>query len=428
MRQRPMTFLRVAARLTCASAVILAASCSLTEEDDDDGNDSNVNLGGAAGQGVSFGGRSGGASGTTASAGSGNTAGTTGSACQSLMAGDCGGSSVEANFKTVNILLVIDKSGSMDDTPEGFDDKKWDSLKQALDGALSATAADINFGLLMYPYSDIPIPLDNCGARCCEVPPSLSAINVSIGPGTDTVPDILGQLNGTSPGGGTPTAAALSSAFDYFTVGGGSELEGERYVLLATDGGPNCNPDLTCEADRCTTNLDGQCSNSSANCCMGANLGDRCLDDESVKTKVAELYAAGIPTFVVGIPGTEQYSTYLSAIAEVSGAVNPNGPEAYYRVDAVGGVEGLRATFESITTQLVRSCDIDLAMQPLDSEKVNVYIDCELVPKGQDDNLSWEVDTTTPTGTIHLQGQVCARVQTEGAERVDVTFGCPSVR
>lgn len=420
-------FLRVTSRTVGALALVLAASCALTD-DEDDGSDSNGSPGGVAGQGISLAGAPQGGSGNSTSGGGSNNAGTTGtSACENLMVGECGGSSIEANFKTVNILLVIDKSGSMDDTPEGFDVNKWMALKEALDAALTASALNINFGLLLYPFSRIAtIPLDNCGARCCDVPPGLQAINVNVGPGLDTLPRILSELDATSPGGGTPTSAALAGAYEYFTVGEGAILEGERYVLLATDGGPNCNGALSCGADRCTTNMDGACT--SVNCCEGARLSDRCLDDEAVKSQVEALAGEGINTFVVGIPGTEQYSTYLDAIAAVSGVPNPNGPDQYYRVDAAGGVGGLVKVFTTITTQLVRGCDIELASRPLNPALVNVYIDCNLIPKGEDNNLSWEVDASAEAPMIHLQGSICNQVENRGAERVDVTFGCPSVR
>ena len=40
--------------------------------------------------------------------------------------------------------------------------------------------------------------------------------------------------------------APNARAYDYFTTGAGKSLSGDRFVLLATDGGPNCNPSLTC--------------------------------------------------------------------------------------------------------------------------------------------------------------------------------------
>ena len=44
----------------------------------------------------------------------------------------CGQSSIQASSKVVNVLLVIDKSGSMTTTPTGFATDKWTAMKTAL--------------------------------------------------------------------------------------------------------------------------------------------------------------------------------------------------------------------------------------------------------------------------------------------------------
>src|SRR6187551_803764 len=73
---------------------------------------------------------------------------------------DCGVTSVEATFSAANVLLVIDKSSSMDDQPEGFELKKWDALKAALEPALTAVQDEMSFGLLLYPFGELAeIPL-----------------------------------------------------------------------------------------------------------------------------------------------------------------------------------------------------------------------------------------------------------------------------
>src|SRR5690606_24704447 len=155
---------------------------------------------------------------------------------------------------------------------------------------------------------------------------------------------------------------ALERAREDFTEGPGADLEGDKYVLLATDGGPNCNSDNTCDRMRCTPWLDGQGSEEN-NCCAGA--GEYCLDDESVLETIEALRKADIPTFVVGIPGTERYAPYLDAFAE-AGGVPSDGEHAYYAVPADGGVQGLVDVLHEITQLLVRSCEVELASRPRD--------------------------------------------------------------
>ena len=136
-------------------------------------------------------------------------------------------------------------------------------------------------------------------------------------------------------------------------------------------------------------------------------------------------------TFVVGIPGSEAYASYLNTFAQTGGFTNPEpDPEApdYYAVSAEGGVEGLVDVFDSITTQLVRACDIELESPPLNLELVNVYIDCDGVPRGEEDAPNWDVDVEAEPSILHLKDQVCARVTNRGANRVDVLYGCPTIR
>jgi hypothetical protein len=234
----------------------------------------------------------------------------------------------------------------------------------------------------------------------------------------------MAALDATAPGGGTPTAAALDAALTYFTTGDGKDLKGDRFVLLATDGGPNCGESTTtCSADHCTPNLDGLCPASEDNCCRGE--GSYCLDDAAVLDKIRALAAAQVPTFVIGIPGTESYAEYLDAFATAGGVPNPKKKPAYYAVSAEGGVEGLTRTFRDITTHLVRSCDVDLGPVAPDKRLVNVAVDCDIVPS--EDGAGWNITDDAPT-TLVLAGDTCTRVKREGARRIDVVYGCPTVK
>jgi len=337
---------------------------------------------------------------------------------------ECGVTSVEASFSAANVLLVIDKSSSMDDQPEGFELKKWDALKAALAPALEAVQDELSLGLLLYPFStEAKIPLD-CFEGCCQVPPGPVALQVGIEPGSRSVSKVMAALDAAAPGGGTPTAAALDAALFYFTNGAGKDLHGDRFVLLATDGGPNCgDSSTTCDAEHCTPNLDGLCPAAEGNCCRGE--GSYCLDDAAVVEKIRALAEVSVPTFVIGIPGTESYADYLNAFATAGGVPNPKKHPAYYAVSAAGGVDGLTRTFRDITTHLVRSCEVDLGAVAPDKRLVNVAVDCDIVPS--EDGAGWSIADDAPT-TLVLAGDTCERVEREGARRIDVVYGCPTLK
>jgi hypothetical protein len=329
----------------------------------------------------------------------------------------CGSSPFGASLAEVHVLLVIDKSGSMAETPDGFDSDKWTAMKESLSASLSDVRDRIGLGLELYPVSGCTVP-DGAG------------VDVAVQPGVDALPDILSALEATAPSGGTPTAKALARARAYFMEGEGAALTGDKYVLLATDGGPNCNDAASCDADACTLNLEGICPSHVDNCCdpmeSGAGAQAGCLDAGDTQAEIAALAAAGIDTFVVGIPGSETYAASLDSFAVSGGRANPDAPPSYYAVSASGdGSAGLTSVLRAITGSLITSCRLQLDSEPPDLRKLNVEVDGEVVP--QDAVDGWELDTSTAPPTVELKGETCARIETRGVENVTVLFGCPTV-
>jgi hypothetical protein len=343
----------------------------------------------------------------------------------------CGHSTIAAAPPDVSVLLVIDESGSMTDKPAGFDVDKWSAMKSAMHGALTSANSSIAFGLELFPFpadKTKPIPL-SCTDNCCEMP-AAPGINVPVGAGPTAVPKILSALDGSSPAGGTPTNEALRRALDYFTKGAGATLKGNRYVLLATDGGPNCESALSCTAATCTTNLDGTCPlPNGGNCCDaqfgGAAARSRCLDDSGTEAQIKALKTAGVHTFVVGIPGSEAYGDALDAFAIAGGEALTSGARKYFAVAASGGVTALGSALESITKGIITSCRLVLGSRPPDLGKLNVTLDDVVVPQAGPDG--WDVDTTSSPLAVVLKGATCADVEKNGVQKVVIQYGCPTL-
>jgi hypothetical protein len=429
----PMSIEKGRRRLAVAGALGLLALATLTVANGCSGKatikDKSNGVGANAGE--TGDGGTGGRGGTT-SGGSGGTLPTTGgsSGTGTGMAGEgggCGKTDLAAEPPLVSVLVVVDKSSSMTGTPTGFTEDKWTALGAALGEALDAAKDGVAFGLDFYPLGDDRDP--TAPVDTCEMPTN-SDILVPIGPGTSTVPLIDDALADYAPAGGTPTAAALARALDYFTSGDGASLGGDRYVLLATDGGPNCNPDLACELGTCTLNMDGlDCGGQ--NCCDADLDPDgplSCLDEDETVAQVDALANAGVKTFVVGIPGTRAYGSTLDAMAVAGLAENPSAPPSYYRVESMGGTEGLAEVLTRITRGVIQSCRLQLSSTPDDPDYeglLNVEIDGQDVPQMGDDG--WEVDRTTSPPTIVLKGATCEYMETHGAEQVSITYGCPTV-
>jgi hypothetical protein len=223
-------------------------------------------------------------------------------------------------------------------------------------------------------------------------------------------------------------AAALSRALDYYVTGDGFGLTGDKYVLLVTDGGPNCDTAAvpSCEATACTRNLDPDPNcNTNTNCCSTAALAVNCLDDTSVTAQIQALAAAGIKTIVVGIPGSDPYVPYLNAFAQAGGKPQTGGTTDYYAVAESAGASGLAQTLHAITIDLVKSCVITYTTPPQDPEQVTVLVNCNPIPRDPmdgGDGSYWTLDQGAKTITIG--GPTCDTILNEGVNRVDYVFGC----
>jgi len=391
-------------------------------------------LGGSGGTGAtggSIGGTGGGAGASGLAGSAGADASVDDGAATDVAPDACGGQKVTATSKPVNILLVIDKSTSMSDTPAGFTTDKWTALKTALAQALDPVKGGIAFGLELYPMSSDPKNpiLPTCKANCCDM--QTGSVDIGVTLGTITLPKILETLAATTPAGGTPTAVALNNALGYFTAGPGKDLPGEKYVLLATDGAPNCNGTAPCDAAHCTLNIDKNCPGATGtNCCDNPGMQTACVDDAATIGQIDALKAAGVSTFVIGIPGTELYATFLDAFAEAGGVpmtsvVDGAAGTKYFAVSASGGVAALTDVFKSITTLLVKSCDLQLATEPPRVDLLNVKVNGQFVAQAGPDG--WDVDQTTTPPTIRIKGATCADIQTNGAQSVEVIYGCPTI-
>jgi hypothetical protein len=334
----------------------------------------------------------------------------------------CGSTKIAAEPPIVNVLLVVDRSFSMTATPSGFSSDKWSALRDALATTFEQTQDRVSYGLDLYPYSGSS---GEALSDTCQMPSS-EAVVVPVQAGADAAPLILTALDDNAPDGDTPTAAALHRALIYYTKGAGKGLEGDKYVLLATDGGPNCNAKAECTAATCTVNMDGKCPLAPESCCDVSGGATSCLDEDGSVAGVKALAAAGIKTIVVGIPGTEAYADTLNKLAAESGVENPNAPPEYFAVSAKTGAVGLTDTLTKITTGLVTSCRLLLEEVPPVPSDVYVVIDGVEIARGGADG--WVYDNTVSPPAIVIQGATCEALERDGAEYINVTYGCPDFR
>ncbi len=358
--------------------------------------------------------------------GTGGALGPGGCPSYTNMPATCSATVSLASLKRVNTLLVVDKSSSMDEIPAGYTQDKWSFLTDALGTIVNNLGSRMAFGLEMFPDQAVAA---SCLLDCCDMP-TQGTLDLPI---PAAVPDFLDVLAQTVPGGGTPTAQALRSALTYFTQGPGNSLDGQKIVLLATDGGPNCNPDFPdgCPITACTYNIEGRpavCT-ASFNCCDPVGVGQPtgCLDTTAVVSEIEALGRASIPTIVLGLPGAEVYTRVLDQMALAGSLPNPNAPPYYYAVNAADGVEGLINTVNQVMTPFIGRCDVQLDQPLPNPDQLDVAVDCSVLRRSSSDGGAgdWHLELGTDPPTVTLEGTICDRIITGAATRLEVLLGCP---
>lgn len=297
------------------------------------------------------------------------------------------------------VYLVVDRSGSMLKPGSAPPATLWDELKGAANSALTQYEAAIRFGVLMYPV----------GNECVTPGPQ-----VGIAPNNRIA--ITNAMNASIPAGGTPTAAALTNAAQSLADFG--SIDSPKYLILMTDGGPNCNYFLEA-LPQCTCNY----ASSTEYCCTNypdiCIFGSGCLDDTNTLDVITDLGTQGIDTFVIGLPGTAEYETLLNAMALAGGQPQMNAATDYY--SATNQAE-LSDALDQIAVSVI-SCVIPLSEVPDNPDGVRIFIDGVEVPRDMADVNGWDYTDSGMTD-IELYGAACDNLQDGDQHTVTATFAC----
>jgi hypothetical protein len=310
-----------------------------------------------------------------------------------------------------NLYFVLDISKSM------VVANKWQNIRPAVASLIAQLGANARFAAWVFPNPD---------AGGCATGREIMPLRLGDAQGA-TAGAFTAAVAGITPNGGTPTAATFQALLPVLR-----NLPGVTFAILATDGGPNCDSSINgCSLDQCTSNTDmagPSCNPGMApNCCdiaLGGSMAAQgCLDADATAQAVSALGAAGVRTYVMGIPGSAPYASVLDQLAFAGGTERAGEPR-YYAVNSSD--EGaLAAGFQEIAATAMRSCVLTLHDALTDPNKVNVYVDGAAVPNGPD---GWSIQGQTLT----LEGMTCAQFGMDltdaGAAPVRVTQGCPTVR
>lgn len=312
----------------------------------------------------------------------------------------CGGSDLDIARVIPDILILLDRSLSMSSTPPS--PPLWDTIRPAIVTVTEPPMDEgIWFGLMTFPGPDCT----RSGPMCTE--PDSSDVLVPVGPGSHG--DISTELDRLNTCGATPIAMSLQSAGAYLeTLTDGHP----KYILLATDGAPNCNDSL--DGDTCTCTVESGC----------ASNDEFCLDDERTNGVLDDLCAGGISTFVLGMGGAAEWASVMSAMAE-HGCT-----EDYYPAD---DPDSIADALDAITGSVV-TCQFELVCADIpDLGKVNFYYEPGhvVIPRDEGRTSGWDwVDFCDPgdtTGMVEFFGEYCDGIMDRTYDAITAEFGCPTV-
>ncbi len=278
--------------------------------------------------------------------------------------GVCGAMEFALTRIPPNVMLVLDRSGSMGNSIGGGSaTSKWDDLKNAVSSLVTNYDAEMHLGAAIFSSDG------NCAA---------SNIDVPLAPAAGST--IESKLAAQGPTGNTPTAFAFDTII---AKGMLNDATRANYVVLATDGEPNCG-------------------------------------DTDVTTRITTLYnrTPSVKTFVIGIgDGTASNPTLLNSWA-VAGHTARTGATQYYQTSSPAD---LKAAFDGIVGGIV-SCDFKMMQSAPDPSLIRVTENGTVLSPSPTNGYTFDPSTNTVT----LHGSACDMLKTTPSTKVGVLYGCPA--
>lgn len=311
------------------------------------------------------------------------------------------------------LLFQVDASGSMNCpardvtsvTCSPSASSRWNIFHDAIGKALSGLPTTNAASLRHYPTGKGLFTGDPTGC----VP---AAADVAMASLATTASSIPAALAGRTPAGGTPTHDAVTVALSELSSMSGGD---SRFLVLVTDG----------DANFCT------------GCDISCDSAAQATDNDAMVSAIAAAASSGVRTFVIGVPGSENFRTVLSRMAQAGGtrasaSCSDSGP-VYCHYDMTTAADlgaALKTALSTIGTAAL-SCSYPLppADGSFDPKKVNV----ELTSGGGTKELARDTshadgwDYSADGKSIVLYGGACdaAKSTTDGS--ISLLFGCPTV-
>jgi hypothetical protein len=291
-------------------------------------------------------------------------------------AATCGVVTVAIEKAPPELLLVFDRSSTMNLTVPGTGMTRWVAVTSAFQEVLGRTDAQVFWGLKVFPTEKV-----------CGVAPG---VDVDLGPGNAGKVTLWLSTPANRPGAppassGTPTDLAIDAAAAVLMA---RTSRNPKFLVLVTDDVPDCYPEAR-------------------------------LSNMAVIDAIGRARAAGIPTFVFGIAAAGSASEELmNLMAEAGGRARPD-PTRYY---PVAMKDDMVRALTSIAAELV-SCTFALRDAPPAPDDVTVTIDGTRVARDPTLRDGWSYGPAM--GSVVVHGSACDRLKVGPPASVSIVFGCP---
>ncbi len=290
----------------------------------------------------------------------------------------CGEGDVEFGMEIPTVILLLDRSGSMED-PFGSTNR-WDAVYETLfdadDGVVAQLESQVRFGMQLYT--------GNAPETC----PDLIGVPAEM----NNYEAMSAAYRDTRPDRDTPTGASLDAVVELLL----DDTEaGRKIIVLATDGLPD-----SCEIPN------------------PANRDESDITEGEAIAAAQNAYSNGVPVYVISV-GDDVGDAHLSEMANAGQGFDlddPDGAEYYMGLDP----DSLAEAFQDIISG-VRNCVL-----ALDGEVVESLADqCQVTVDGE--ALEYEAENgwrlNTP-GEIEVVGETCDAILDGTISNLSVACPC----
>jgi hypothetical protein len=332
---------------------------------------------------------------------------------QCVIGGECGGAAYDSERLTSNLMLVLDRSGSMDNETTSGGVRRWDALKTAVRSVLDRYEGQLQFGLMVY---------SSCVAG---TPNSPGTVVFPVGLGNEPlIRDWLDRAlscRSDDTGGCLDEHSEAECIQDYFAVPG--KVQDSLCVMCtANDGETSTGPTLMALVGQPSLQ-DAARTSAVLLLTDGAETTEE--DDGPLAPEAAAaLYNQVYPvrTHVVGLSDDVSPES-LNATAEAGQTASNDGDIKYYQVN--DEIE-LSDAFNSIANSLV-SCSYRLTSPPSEADggRVYVFFNRSAPPLNPDPVNGYSYEPAEGRLTFH--GAACRMLEAREVSQLDVIYGCAEV-